>query len=135
MSPHYIQSTPPREQNHPEPILIEPVQNTNVSKYETKLAQSAMKLKNPFVIPFPAHKNPDQRLSSQKKRTYIEYQGIIETDNSMLGLVKMTATNEAFLVYEGESLVEFGLEIHKITAKNLTYSKDGIEAVISLGGI
>lgn len=97
-------------------------------------SQPKVDLKNPFVIPIQYYKKSGHPLVTSKNRALMEYQGIIETDNKVLGLVKLTTTNETFVVYEGESIVEFGLTIEKITPKTLTYTKDGVEAVISLGG-
>ena len=138
LRPDFAQLAPLRVKNQLEPGVVENAKNTYNNQYEPAVyhqSQPKLYLKNPFVIPIQYNDYSGHRLITQRKRAFMEYQGIIETDNNVLGLVKLTTTNEAFVVYEGESIVEFGLEIKKITPKALTYSKDGVETVILLGGI
>jgi hypothetical protein len=86
-------------------------------------------IKNPFIVP----RQYNGVSSKKKQQTFLEYQGIIETNKGILGLVRITDTDEVFIVYEGENLIEF--EILKITPKTLTYSKDGKEIAVPLRGI
>ncbi len=91
-----------------------------------------IRLKNPFILPIPYHAS-FRKSPSSKKRALLEYLGTIETDNGILGLVRIN-TGESFVVSEGEDLVISGIIIGKITPKILTYSQNGIEKVIHLGG-
>jgi hypothetical protein len=91
--------------------------------------QSITDMKNPFIVP-----GRYNRVDGKKKQqTFLEFQGIIETNERTLGLVRITGTDEVFIVYEGENLIEF--KILKITPKTLTYSKDGKEIAVPLRGI
>jgi hypothetical protein len=90
---------------------------------------------NPFVIPGQDNEALSHHLVSQRKRAILEYLGTVETDHNILGLVKITTTGDSLIVSEEEDLIEEGIIIQKITPKTLTYSKDGIDQVIRLGGI
>lgn len=135
--PHNTFWEPWSNQNQPRTIINENFQKISDYKYyppdnyESDY-QPITNIKNPFTAPSQNNDTKGQNVPFNKKQTFLEYQGIIETNNSIFGLVKVTHTGEVFVVYEGENLVEF--EIRKITPKTLTYSKDGIEAVIPLGG-
>jgi hypothetical protein len=124
--------------DQPESITAKSIQNTYTHSYGSTLHYGPVKnlfLKNPFVVPLQYNGRASHHFVPKRPQAFLEYQGIIETDSNILGLVKATTTKEAFVVHEGECIIEFGLEIRKITPETLTYSKDGIEAVISLGGI
>jgi hypothetical protein len=138
LRPDFVHQAPLKINNQLGPVAVKNVKNTYNHQYEPVLnhqSRPKLDLKNPFVIPNQYYQKSGLRSITQRKQAFIEYQGIIETDNNVLGLVKLTNTNETFVVYEGEIIVELGLEIRKITPKTLTYSKDRVEAVISLGGI
>lgn len=102
---------------------------------ELKESNSRMlsSMKNPFIIPGRYAGNYGQNISPQKKQAYLSFQGVIETNDSILGLVRVNATGEVFAVYEGEDLLDF--QVKKITPSTLTYSQNGNEVVIPLGGI
>ncbi len=91
-----------------------------------------IRLKNPFILPIPYHAS-FRKSPAPKERALLEYLGTIETDNGILGLVRIN-TGESLVVSEGEDLVISGIIIGKITPKMLTYSQNGIEKVIHLGG-
>jgi hypothetical protein len=134
----FAQLAPLRAKDHLEPVAVENVKiiGSNLSVPTVyQQSQPKLALKNPFVIPIQYYKKSGHRLVTPRKRMFIEYQGIIETENNVLALVRLTTSDKTFVVYEGESIVEFGLAIKKITPKNLTYSKEGVDVVISLGGI
>jgi hypothetical protein len=114
--------------------------NVNNFKYGIGVNQAPtpplnINLINPFVVPGQDNGVLSHPLGSQRKHAFLEYQGTIETDCGILGLVKVTTTGESFIVSEEEDLIEVGIVIRKITPKTLTYSKDGIDKVIRLGGI
>jgi hypothetical protein len=137
-SPNLLNLTPLKVTNRPEPIVVKSIQNTNNHNNEPTLHYEPGKklfLKNPFVVPLQYNGRLSHHFVPRRPQAFLKYQGIIETDSGILGLVKVTTTDEAFVVHEGECIIEFGLEIRKITPETLTYFKDGKEAVISLGGI
>jgi hypothetical protein len=112
------------------------LQNGKVFEYPTAINQSSVvpaNLMNPFVIP-GQYNVPFKENHSQRKHELLEYQGTIATDASVFGLVRINTTGESFVVSEGEDLVESGIIIGTITPKTLTYSQNGIEKVIYLGG-
>lgn len=86
-------------------------------------------LKNPFVSPLPSDKE------LRRGKDFLEYQGVIETADTLLGLVEVTKTHKTLIVHQGQKIDSLGVEILTITAKSLTFSKDGVKTVISLGGI
>jgi hypothetical protein len=117
------------------PIIMHRSDEAVIGTQQKSAGSKISPLKNPFVIPSVYQRNPAKRIVSPPKNLgFLEYQGVVETADDIRGLVRVTASKESFVVCEGESLVEFGIEIRKITPKVLTYSKDGVETVISLGG-
>jgi hypothetical protein len=118
------------------PIVMHRSDEAVIIKQQKLAGSKIISLKNPFVIPSLYQRNPAKRNASPKKNLgFLEYQGVVETADDVRGLVRVTASKESYVVYEGEILVELGVEIRKITPKVLTYYKDGVETVISLGGI
>jgi hypothetical protein len=112
--------------------------NRKVFEYPTVIHQiptpaEPVNLMNPFVIPGLDNVFFNNN-RFQKKHELLEYQGTIETDTSIFGLVRINTTGESLVVSEGEDLVVSGIIIGKITPKTLTYSQNGIEKVIYLGG-
>ena len=99
----------------------------------TPVPTESVNLINPFIIP-GSYNVSFKKVRSQSKHEQLEYQGAIETDTSILGLVRINATGESLVVSEGEDIVVSGIIIGKITPKTLTYSQNGIEKVIYLGG-
>ncbi len=112
---------------------------SNIERYQPLKNQTLpststgdIRLKNPFISPIPSHAS-FRKSPPPKERALLEYLGTIETDNGIMGLVKIN-TGESLVVFEGEDLVISGIIIGKITPKMLTYSQNGIEKVIHLGG-
>ena len=136
LNPHFKLWTPPRAQERSG--IIPDVSIPNIRSHPDQPAltlEGSVALKNPFIIPSPYQRNSGFRPTPHRRRGPLEYRGIIETDSNIMALVTVTSSGESLVVYEGEDLVELGIMIGKISAKTLTYSKNGIETVISLGGI
>ncbi len=107
--------------------------------YQPLLSQTPMpastgniNLINPFIVP-GGYNGFLGKSPSPRKRALLEYLGTIETNDNILGLIRIN-TGESFVVTEGEDLVISGIVIGKITPTTLTYSQNGIEKVIHLGG-
>lgn len=101
-----------------------------VHQTPTPVSTEKINLINPFVIPGQYNASKSH---FPKKPALLEYLGTVETDNDILGLIRIN-NGESFVVSEGEDLVISGIVIGKITPTTLTYSQNGIEKVIHLGG-